>query len=274
MDLYTKTAYQASELLTKNYSTSFSMSCRLFDKSIRPDIYAIYGLVRIADEIVDTYMGNDCLQKIDELDKETLLAIDLGYSTNLIVHSFAITAKKYGIKKSIIKPFFKSMRLDINDKYKTSDYLEYIYGSAQVVGLMCLMVFVNGDKNAYSKLESGAMALGSAYQKINFLRDVKEDYETLGRVYFPDFNPENFTLKDKHKIEADLSSDFNKASKYIKKLPDNSRFAVELSYQYYERLLKKAKKLSPERLMSQRISVNKLIKLSLYTKQLVKKVLN
>lgn len=271
MDLYNKTAYQAAEMLTKNYSTSFSMSCRLFDGSIRDDIYAIYGLVRIADEIVDTYIKKDSLERLDDLEKETYLAIKTGYSANLIVHAFALTSRKYNIGKSLIGPFFKSMRMDIGNTYKTDFFIEYIYGSAQVVGLMCLKVFVYGDDKHYLKLQKGALALGSAYQKINFLRDLSDDYQRLGRVYFPDLNIDNFSVAQKTKIEADLSKDFLQSKKYINKLPKNSRFAVSLSFQYYELLLKKVIKTNPEELMSKRISVNKLIKISLYVKESLKK---
>lgn len=271
MDLYNKTAYQAAEMLTKKYSTSFSMSCRLFDGSIRDDIYAIYGLVRIADEIVDTYLKKDSLERLDDLEKETYLAIKTGYSANLIVHAFALTSRKYNIGKSLIGPFFKSMRMDIGNSYKTESFMDYIYGSAQVVGLMCLKVFIYGDDKHYLKLQKGALALGSAYQKINFLRDLKDDHQRLGRVYFPDLNIDNFSIKQKRNIEADLSKDFNQARSYIDKLPTNSRFAVALSFQYYELLMKKAIKTSPQELMSKRISVSKFIKVGLYVKESLKK---
>ena len=263
MDLYTKSSYQTAMLFTENYSSSFGASCKLIDKTIRNDIYAVYGLVRLADEIVDTYRESESLTLLDELESETYAAIKREYSTNPIVHAFAITAKKYGIRKELIAPFFESMRMDINGKYNQTRYKEYIYGSAEVVGLMCLRVFVTGDNNEYEKLKAGAQALGSAYQKVNFLRDIKADHKELGRMYFPGVTFEEFSDEQKKEIEADIDKDYKLASQYIPKLPKNSRAAVDLSYKYYTLLLDEIKNASAKTIKSKRIRISDRTKLRL-----------
>lgn len=254
MDLYTKTSYQVAELITKNYSTSFSASSRLFPKSMRRHIYAIYGLVRVADEIVDTYSGEDQMSQLNTLESEVALARSRGYSANPLVHAFALTAEQYFIEKEIVAPFFESMRMDIGDRYTKDRYEHYIYGSAEVVGLMCLRVFVGGDRGSYQKLKPGAKSLGSAYQKVNFLRDIKADYE-LGRMYFPGVDYDTFGDEAKLSIEADISADFRQAHEYIKQLPVDARMAVWLSYRYYEGLLSEIKKHPASELKQQRIRV-------------------
>lgn len=239
MDLYDKVAYENSRHLTLRYSTSFGISSRFFSKTVQPHIYAIYGLVRIADEIVDTYKGPDADIQLDDFEQETYRAITAGYSTNPIVHAFAKTAGIYGIDESLIGPFFESMRMDLNPQtYNSADYKKYIHGSAEVVGLMCLKVFVDGDDSQYKKLSHGAAALGSAYQKVNFLRDMAADYKELGRLYFPDISYESFNEASKIAIIDDIKRDFKDAKSSLDQLPSSCRKATSISYSYYTELLK------------------------------------
>lgn len=224
---------------------------------MRQYIYAIYGMVRIADEVVDTYRGKDVELIITALEKDVYEAIKRGYSTNPIIQSFAITARAYGIDRSLIAPFFKSMRMDLSPTlYSPSAYKEYIHGSAEVVGLMCLKVFCEGDEALYGKLEKGASALGSAYQKVNFLRDIAADYNELGRLYFPGITFETFNEKAKESIIKDIEKDFALAKKAIPKLPESSKKAVTLSYDYYSELLRKIKKTPAETLKRKRVRIN------------------
>jgi len=243
MDLYTAMSYELSRKLTLRYSTSFGTSSRLFSKSIQPHIYAIYGLVRIADEIVDTYDGPEKEKLLAALEEDTYTAIKSGYSTNPIIHAFALTAAVYGISKILIKPFFDSMRMDLSPQHYTPAlYQKYIYGSAEVIGLMCLRVFVEGDAALYKKLEPGARALGSAYQKVNFLRDIASDYQERGRVYFPNTTFETFDDTAKDEIIENIEAEFHTARLAVSQLPKNSQRAVDLSFRYYRELLKKLKK--------------------------------
>lgn len=266
MDLYTKSAYQISELLTKNYSTSFSLSTQLFDKKIQPHIYAIYGLVRIADEIVDTYRGSDMGSRLDDLYASTIDALNTGYSTNPIIHAFVTTANEFHIDQSLISPFFESMRMDIAEKqFSQKTYKRYIYGSAEVVGLMCLRVFVH-DEAAYKSLSAGAQALGSAYQKINFLRDIRADYEELGRVYFPGLDHEKFTDKQKQNIIKDIKADLKIATKSIVALPSEARQAITASFVYYQALLKLLEQASVADIKQRRLRVSNAQKIYLYIK--------
>jgi len=261
MDLYDSVSYEVSEKLTRSYTTSFGLSSRLFSRRIRPHIYAIYGLVRIADEVVDTYLGDDQKNILDSVEAETYRAIKRQYSPNPIINSFAKTAKIYGIDQSLIKPFFDSMRTDIGDGYNPDNYKEYIYGSAEVVGLMCLKVFCEGDSSRYTTLESGAKSLGSAYQKVNFLRDMKRDYEELGRLYFPGVNYKSFSSRAKRAIENDISLDFINAKVSINQLPISSRLAVATSYSYYFALLDDIRSKSAQDIKSRRIRINNYRKL-------------
>lgn len=264
MDLYDNLAYTTSRKLTLAYSTSFGISTRLFAKDIRQHIYAIYGLVRIGDEIVDTYTGDDQKALLDELEAETYSALNRGYSTNLVVHAFALTARRYGITKSLIAPFFESMRLDlVPRKYNQTLYRTYIYGSAEVVGLMCLRVFCNGSDVFYDSLENGAKALGSAYQKINFLRDFASDYHALHRVYFPGVSFESFDDTIKSRIVKDIAHDIAVAKESLVRLPKSSRVAVSTSLAYYSRLLTLLEKTPAAHIKKQRIRVNNAHKLVL-----------
>ncbi|MBC7459464.1 squalene/phytoene synthase family protein [Candidatus Saccharibacteria bacterium] len=259
-----KASYKACQLITTSYSTSFGLSITLFDSVLRPHIYAIYGLVRIADEIVDTYTGPDRRQLLDDLEAQTKAAITSGYSTNPIVHSFALTARQYDIGFGLISPFFKSMRMDITPKtFDQKLYDNYIYGSAEVVGLMCLKVFT-ADKKLYESLAGGAGKLGAAYQKVNFLRDIAADAEGLGRWYFPISSYADFDEKTKSLITKDIEEDFAAAKKAIIDLPASSRKAVELSYVYYSQLLKKIKATPAKTLRLKRIRINNVQKTALF----------
>lgn len=269
MDLYTSTSYQLSRQLTRRYSTSFSLSSRFFSNEIQPHIYAIYGLVRIADEIVDTYKGGDAGELLNELEQHTERAIATGYSTNPIIHSFALTAREYSIDQILIAPFFRSMRLDLEPQTYTDElYQDYIYGSAEVVGLMCLKVFTN-DTTLYEELAPGAAALGSAYQKVNFLRDIASDYKDLGRLYFPGVEYETFNEDTKSEIIADIQRDFNKSLPALRNLPPSSRKATYISYVYYQELLTKLRKTPAETIKSTRIRVSGARKLLLLAKALL-----
>jgi phytoene/squalene synthetase len=256
MDLYDKVAYENSRHLTLNYSTSFGMSSRFFSKQIQPHIYAVYGLVRIADEIVDTYKGPDAEALLDDLEKTTYVTLKNGYSTNPIVHAFGLTARRYGIGTQLIKPFFESMRMDLHPQdYSPKNYQKYIYGSAEVVGLMCLRVFCDGNNKQYESLREGASALGAAYQKVNFLRDMAADYKELGRLYFPGSTFETFGEKEKQIIIKDIKRDFEKALLALRRLPESSRKATMLSYVYYSEIFKKLETTPVETIKTSRIRI-------------------
>jgi phytoene synthase len=264
MDLYTAVSYKLSRQLTLKYSTSFGISSLLFGRTVRRHIFAIYGLARIADEVVDTYRGVDALSVLDSLESNTLSALKSGYSTNPIIHSFAVTAIEYDIKDDLIAPFFASMRIDATPNgYSQDMYKEYIHGSAEVIGLMCLRVFCNNNQAQYKKLEQGAAALGAAYQKVNFLRDLAADYKELGRVYFPGVTFESFDIKTKQKIIRDIESDLKKADKAIRQLPRSSRVAVQVSRAYYGALLGRLENASAEHIKKSRIRVSDIKKSAL-----------
>jgi phytoene/squalene synthetase len=256
MELYTSTSFKMSKLLTQQYSTSFSLSSRLFGKDIQSHIYAIYGMVRIADEIVDTYRAKDAPRLLDAFEAEVYYSLETGYSTNPVVHAFVTTARLYAIPVDLIQPFFASMRVDLDrSTYDQVGYDAYIYGSAEVVGLMCLKVFC-GDEAQYELLEPGARALGAAYQKVNFLRDIAADYNELGRLYFPGaVRFETFSEADKQAIIADIQNDFAKADEAIALLPSNSQSAVALSKRYYTALLERIQRTPVEGLKTQRVRV-------------------
>lgn len=270
MEIYTRTSQQMSRILTNNYSTSFGLATRLFAKHIRVHIYNVYGLVRLADEIVDTYTGKDAGTLLQDLQQETHQAILRGYSTNPVVHAFAGTARNFGIGATLIDPFFESMRIDLQSKnYKTTDYDRYIYGSAQVVGLMCLKVFCEGDAAKYKKLEPGAKALGAAFQKVNFLRDIADDNERLGRYYFPVGSFKNFDEDTKKAIILDIDYDFKVAYEAILLLPRAARPAVMAAYKYYFRLLTKLRATPAQIIKKQRIRVSSPHKLAVLAGTLI-----
>ncbi len=271
MDHYATMSYQLAEQLTKRYSTSFSSSSSLFDATIRQHIYAIYGMVRLADEIVDTYRGSDALQQLDAFEQEVAQAVSIGYSTNPIVQAYALTAQTFSIQEDLTAPFFASMRSDIkppkNRALTQAEYDAYIYGSAEVVGLMCLRVFVNGDTKLYTKLSPGARALGSAYQKINFLRDCAADYTTLGRSYFPGIESlDDLTESAKKAIVHDIRRELHVAEKAVQALPLTARKAVRLSFLYYSELLKRLDQTSAQTIRTHRIRVPTVKKVYLFVK--------
>lgn len=256
IDLYHKISVDASKNVTQLYSTSFSMGIKLLDKNIHDAIFSIYGFVRLADEIVDTFHDYPKSEMLQEFKEETYKALDRKISVNPILHAFQMVVNKFSIDRELIDKFLLSMEQDLNDiQYSSDGYKEYIVGSAEVVGLMCLKVFVNGDNDLYSKLEEPARKLGAAFQKINFLRDVKADYQELGRTYFPGVDLEQFTPDEKLKIEEDIQDDFECALEGIIKLPSSSRLGVYVAYRYYFSLFKKIKKVSSDRLMEERIRV-------------------
>ena len=256
MKLYDEYSQEAAARLTQRYSTSFGLSIRLFTPELRPHIYAIYGLVRIADEIVDTYMGPDSAELLDELQADVQRALSTGYSTNPIVHAFAATARQYDINDELIGPFFESMRMDLHPEAFTQEsYERYIHGSAEVIGLMCLKVFVNKDQALYDSLRPGAQRLGAAYQKINFLRDIASDAEQRGRWYFPEGSFETFDDAQKTNIINDIEADVKAADEAVRRLPKNARRAVKLSIRYYHELLEKLHTVPAEQLLQRRVRV-------------------
>lgn len=267
MDRYTLSAMQASELLTKNFSTSFSAATSLFPKAMRAHIYSIYGLVRVADEVVDTYQGGAARQMLDSLESEVYATLRQHYSPNPVVHAYCVTANQFGIGKDLIEPFFASMRMDLTKKsYDEQEYTDYIYGSADVVGLMCLKVFVDGDDEKFQKLSVGAKALGSGFQKVNFLRDIKDDYETRGRYYFPAGSYQTITNTQKQRLVSDMRKDFRVAKRYLIQLPRRVQPSVRLALAYYEALLNKLDTSSIDTIKSRRLSVHKARKLWLLIK--------
>ena len=275
IELYHKISVDASKNVTQLYSTSFSMGIKLLDKNIHDAIFSIYGFVRLADEIVDTFHDYPKSEMLQEFKDETYKALDRKISVNPILHAFQMVVNKYSIARDLIDKFLLSMEQDLNDiQYSTVGYKEYIVGSAEVVGLMCLKVFVNGDNDLYFKLEEPARRLGAAFQKINFLRDVKSDYQELGRTYFPGVDLEKFTPNEKLKIEEDIQNDFESALKGIVNLPSSSRLGVYVAYRYYFSLFKKIKKVSSDRLMEERIRVPNFKKLFITFKSMFQNQFN
>ncbi len=264
MDLYTKNALQCSKKTTTNYSTSFSLGISLLAKRFRKPIHGIYGFVRFADEIVDTFHDFDKAALLKEFREQTYKAIEEGISTNPILHSFQYVAREYNIDKDLIDAFLDSMEMDLSyENYNAKKYQEYIYGSAEVVGLMCLKVFTEGDEQQYKNLIQPARKLGEAFQKINFLRDIKSDFIDRSRSYFPQVNPGEFSDKEKIIIEEDIKKDFDEAYEGIKKLKKDSRLGVFLAYTYYQKLFRKIKRTNAQRIMSQRYRISNFQKLAL-----------
>jgi phytoene/squalene synthetase len=265
-----------SKLVTTSYSTSFSMATKMLADSIRQDIYNIYGFVRLADEIVDTFHDYDKehLFKKFEVDLEDALKDKI--SLNPILNAFQETYHRYEIDKHLVDSFMNSMRLDLHKKdYLTEEeYRNYIYGSADVVGLMCLKVFVKGDQRKYDDLKNSAMSLGSAFQKVNFLRDLKADYEDLSRTYFPNTDLEQLDEASKQAIIQDIEADFEKGLQGIRQLPLDARFGVFMAYRYYNKLLDKLKKTPALEIKSTRIRVPNYKKVELLTRSYVKYQLN
>lgn len=275
MNIFHEVCQLSSRITTERYSTSFSSAIRLLHNDLRQPIYNIYGLVRFADEIVDTFHEHDKATLINDFRKQTFEAIEQGISLNPILHSFQLTVNQYKIDHALIHAFFNSMEMDLDKKqYNHEGYNEYIYGSAEVVGLMCLYVFVEGDEAQYKKLKASAQSLGAAFQKVNFLRDVKADYNQLDRTYFPGLDFGNFTERQKQEIEADIQKDFDDAYAGIMQLPSKARFGVYVAYKYYLSLFKKIKKLRPTVIMQERVRIPDYHKLMILLRAGVRSQLN
>ena len=274
--IFDKVSNDCSKLVIKRYSTSFFFSSNLLSKSIRQDIFNIYGFVRLADEIVDTFHGYPKKELLEDFEIELWRSIDNKISLNPILNSFQHTVNKYSIPHELINSFLDSMKMDLEKKeYDTvEEYKKYIYGSADVVGLMCLKVFVKGSEETYNQLSPFAISLGSAFQKVNFLRDLKADKENLNRSYFPNTSFENLSEKDKDSIVNDIEDDFSKGLEGIKNLPIDAKFGVFMAYRYYNQLLKKLKNTPATEIINKRIRVPDIKKLELLTRSYVKYHLN
>lgn len=275
-DFYDIVSYDCSKLVTQRYSTSFSLGTRLLSNSIRVHIYNIYGFVRFADEIVDSFHEFNKVDLLNRFEEDLMHAISNKISLNPILNSFQFTVNEKKIDIELIKSFLKSMRMDLTkNNYKTKkEYDEYIYGSADVVGLMCLKVFVDGDNSKYEKLKPYAMSLGSAFQKVNFLRDLNADFKNLDRTYFPNLNLSNFDEESKINIINEIEKDFNHALKGIFMLPESSRLGVYTAYKYYRKLLIKLKKTPSVKIQSARIRVPNYQKMGVLAQSFVKFHLN
>jgi len=262
VEFYIENSYKLSELITKKYSTSFSLATSLLEKEKRKAIYAIYGFVRLADEIVDSFHGYDKPFLLSNLNEQLQYALENGISTNTVLAAFADTVRKYNISRKHIHHFMESMKYDLTKtEYTSTEELNtYIYGSADVVGLMCLKVFCNGNQVLYDQLEKSAQKLGSAFQKVNFLRDLKDDNRELGRTYFPEIINNQFDKTSKQLIEQSIENDFNETWIGVKQLPGRAKLAVGLAYFYYKTLFDKIKKTKPEKILSERVRINNLRK--------------
>ena len=262
--LFDEVSAASSKLVTHSYSTSFSLGIKFLGNSIREPIYGIYGFVRLADEIVDSFQGYDKAQLLAKFKQETIDSIDAGISLNPVLNSFQKAVNDFSIEWKLIETFFRSMEMDLDQtNYDQTKYEDYIVGSAEVVGLMCLRVFTKGDEQDYQKLKPAAMSLGAAFQKVNFLRDVKADYEELGRTYFPQVDIKKFSKEDKKAIEQDIRKDFAHALTGIKQLPISARKGVYLAYIYYLRLFNKIEGLPASKILSERVRVPNAQKVSL-----------
>ncbi|MGH2648525.1 MAG: phytoene/squalene synthase family protein, partial [Ginsengibacter sp.] len=256
IQLFHEVSCGCSKLTTHKYSTSFGSAIKLLHKDLQAPIYNIYGFVRFADEIVDTFHEYDKEQLLNEFKAETYKAIERKISLNPILHSFQITVNEYEIDVKLIEAFFKSMEYDLKKyKYDSACYKQYIYGSAEVIGLMCLNIFCEKDHLKYERLMPYAQSLGAAFQKVNFLRDVKSDYEQLERTYFPEVDFRNFTAACKKNIEDEITADFTKAWEGITQLPLKARFGVYVAYKYYFSLFKKIKRTNAEKILNRRIRI-------------------
>lgn len=275
MALFNKTALECSKLITEHYSTSFTLGIKTLDRRFHMPIYAIYGFVRYADEIVDTFHEYDKKTLLQRFKHDTYQAIEEGISLNPILQSFQLIVGQYKIEHELIEAFLKSMEMDLYcQDYDADGYNDYIYGSAEVVGLMCLRVFCEGDLAEFDRLRSAACKLGSAFQKVNFLRDLKSDFVDRGRTYFPGVDFNNFGGDAKQLIEADIQHDFDEAYVGIMNLPRGARMGVYLAYIYYQTLFNKIKQLSATRIQSERVRVPNPQKLALLAQTYLKYRLN
>ena len=275
-DLFDKISEECSKNVTKSYSTSFSLATKMLSSNIRQDIYNIYGFVRFADEIVDTFHSYNKKELFKRFVDDLNHSLKEKISLNPILNSFQKTVHKYTIDRDLINSFLKSMEQDLKKKKYESpeEYNEYIYGSADVVGLMCLKVFVSGRNDDYKKLKPYAMSLGSAFQKVNFLRDLNDDYKKLNRVYFPGVEYGTFNEDVKNNIMIDIEKDFAKALKGISMLPNNSKFGVYAAYKYYKRLLRKLERASYLQIKSERVRVPNYQKVDVLARSYVRYRLN
>lgn len=274
MTLYDETCFECSKLITNKYSTSFSLGIKAFDKGFQYPIYAIYGFVRYADEIVDTFHEYDKLQLITNFRTETFRAVEERISLNPVIHAFQQVVNKYGIDMELIDAFLQSMEMDLDKKiYDSACYKTYIYGSAEAIGLMCLRIFTNNNDTQYQALLPNARSLGAAFQKVNFLRDVKADYQERGRTYFPGIDFNNFTEHDKRSIEADIKKDFDDAFEGIKRLPAGTRLGVYIAYMYYLQLFKKISYTPASVILQKRIRISDTRKIGLYVKAVLQQKL-
>ncbi|MBC6611775.1 phytoene/squalene synthase family protein [Hymenobacter sp. BT507] len=254
--LFDQTTLACSKLITTRYSTSFTLGIRTLDKRFHLPVYAVYGFVRWADEIVDTFHSHDKAALFEDFKRQTDEALRERLSLNPVLHAFQLMVHRYGIDQEFIDAFLRSMEMDLEDQsYNQSLYQEYIYGSAEVVGLMCLRIFCEGDKALFERLREPARRLGSAFQKVNFLRDIRSDYEDRGRVYFPGVQYERFDDQVKREIEADILADFEAGYAGIVQLPRAARLGVYLAYVYYLKLFYKIRKLSAAHILGERVRV-------------------
>lgn len=275
VQLFHSVSENCSRIVAEKYSTSFCSSIRLLHKEIQPHIFNIYGFVRFADEIVDTFHDHDKALLLSEFKAATYAAIERKISINPILNSFQATVTAYDIDHRLIEAFFRSMELDLSEKrYEAEGYDAYIFGSAEAVGLMCLYVFTRGNKDLYAKLESSARALGSAFQKVNFLRDIRDDNEILSRMYFPGCDFSTFGESDKAAIEEEILADFRAAYKGISALPMESRFGVYVAYRYYFSLFKKIKQAPSRTILRKRIRIPDYHKLVILVKAGLRHQLN
>ena len=275
MNLFHEVSQDCSRITTEKYSTSFSSAIKLLHRDLRGPIYNIYGFVRFADEIVDTFHQHEKSLLLNEFKQSTYDAINRGISLNPILHSFQLTVNEYQINKELIDAFLYSMEMDLEKRnYDRPGYEQYIYGSAEVVGLMCLYIFCEGNHSEYEKLKPYAKSLGAAFQKVNFLRDLKADVEGLERMYFPGCDFSNFTADDKASIEADIEKDFTHAYEGILHLPVKARFGVYVAYKYYLSLFKKIKKLQPQKILEDRIRIPDYGKILILAKAGIRSQLN
>ena len=275
-ELFDKISEECSKNVTKSYSTSFSLATKMLSSNIRQDIYNIYGFVRFADEIVDTFHSYNKKELFSRFVDDLNYSLIEGISLNPILNSFQKTVNKYNIDKSLIDAFLKSMEQDLEKKkYKSlKEYKDYIYGSADVVGLMCLKVFVGGNSDDFNRLKPYAMSLGSAFQKVNFLRDLNDDYKKLNRIYFPGIDYKTFNEDAKNNIMIDIEKDFSNALKGIDMLPNNSKFGVYAAYKYYKRLLRKLDRASYLQIKSKRVRVPNYQKVDVLARSYVRYRLN
>lgn len=272
--LFDETSIAMSRRLALNYSTSFSLGIRLLSKECRWAIFSIYGLVRVADEIVDTFHGYNKEQLLMDFKSQTYQAMEEGISTNPVLHAFQLAANQYGVGKELIEPFFNSMEEDLDTSFHNAQsYSEYIYGSAEVVGLMCLKVFCNGNEEQYNHLVPFARSLGAAFQKVNFLRDIRSDVEERGRVYFPGVDFNQFTDSDKYAIIQDVKNDFTHAYQGIVQLPVGCRLGVYTAYIYYLKLLEKIERTTAVDILESRVRIPNTQKIALLAQSFVKEKL-